>query len=75
MTEGKGMDLDRRRGGEVLAGIEGEETVLRIYCVRGENLFSIKRWGSSHFAVQTGLELTILLPQPSKYWNYKHAKS
>jgi hypothetical protein len=28
-----------------------------------------ERW--SHFVIQAGLELAILLPQPSKFWDYK----
>lgn len=43
------MDLDGRRGGEELGRAEGEETVFRIYCMRGKNLFSIKGGGGFSF--------------------------
>lgn len=35
------MDADGR-GEENDLGVEGGETVIRIYCVRGKNLFSIR---------------------------------
>jgi hypothetical protein len=33
------------------------------------------RQGLTMFVAQTGLELTILLPLPPKYWDYRHAPS
>ena len=38
MRDRKGVDLDGRDGGEELGGVEGEETVIRIYYVR-KNIF------------------------------------
>lgn len=32
------MDLDGREGKEELGGIEGEETVIEIYCVRKNSI-------------------------------------
>lgn len=33
------MDLDGRGGGKELGGVEEEETVIRIHCLRGENTY------------------------------------
>ena len=43
MRDRKGVDLDAREvGGKEPGGVEGGETVIRIYYVRKKNLFSIK---------------------------------
>ena len=34
MRDRKGVDLDGRDGGEELGGVEGEETVICVYCMR-----------------------------------------
>jgi hypothetical protein len=41
MRDRKGADLHGRGGGEGLRGVEGGETVIRIYFMRN-NLFSIE---------------------------------
>lgn len=38
----KGGHLMEGEGGEELRGIEGGETVIRIFCIKEKNLFSIK---------------------------------
>lgn len=40
MRNKKGVDLERRGGGEELGGVETVETILRIYCVRKESIFN-----------------------------------
>jgi hypothetical protein len=30
----KGLYLEGRKGGKVLRGVEGEETIIRIYCMK-----------------------------------------
>lgn len=35
----KGVDLEGRRGGEKLEGVEGRETIVRIYCV-GKHIYN-----------------------------------
>lgn len=39
MKARKGVDPDRRGGKEEL-GVEGEKTVVRIYCIRKESIFN-----------------------------------
>lgn len=36
----KGVDWDGRGGGEGLGGVEGGETIIRIYYVRNESIFN-----------------------------------
>lgn len=37
MRDRKGMDPEGGRGGEELGGLEGGDTVIRIYCIRKEH--------------------------------------
>jgi hypothetical protein len=39
MRDKKGVDLDGRRGGEELGGVEGGETIIRIYYVEKNPYF------------------------------------
>jgi hypothetical protein len=38
MRDRKAMDLEGRGIGEELGGIEGRESIIRIYCVRKESI-------------------------------------
>ena len=40
MRDRKGVDPDRRGGEEVLGGVKGGETVIRIYRMRKESIFN-----------------------------------
>lgn len=42
MRDRKRMDLNWRGGGEELGGVEGEETVFRIYCMGKESISNKK---------------------------------
>lgn len=39
MSDRKGVDPSGRESGEELSGIEGEETITRIYYVRKDSIF------------------------------------
>ena len=43
MRDRKGVDLDGRRGGEELGGVEGGETIIRIYYVRKKSIFNKRK--------------------------------
>lgn len=30
-------------------------------------------WLQTHYTAETGLKLTLFLPQPPKHWDYRHA--
>jgi hypothetical protein len=38
MRDGKGVDPERRRGGEVIGGVAGGKTVIRIQYMRRESI-------------------------------------
>jgi len=40
MRDRKGVDPERRGGGEDLGGVKGGETVIRIYRMRKESIFN-----------------------------------
>ena len=42
MRHRKGMDPEGKGGEEEVEGVEGEETVIRIYCMREEFVFNKK---------------------------------
>lgn len=41
-SDRKGIDLDRREGGEDLGGVRGGENIIRIYCIK-ESIFSKRK--------------------------------
>lgn len=43
MENGGGMDQRENEGAGELGGVEGEETVVRKYCMREESIFSRRK--------------------------------
>lgn len=40
MSDRKGVDLERRKEGEGLEGVEGEDSIIQIHCVKTGSLFN-----------------------------------
>lgn len=45
----KGMDLEGKRGGEELGGVEEGETVIRVYCMVKQSIFNKRGKESKEF--------------------------
>lgn len=43
MRDRKGMGLDGKRAGKELWGLDGDETVVRLYSMRKKNYFQLKK--------------------------------
>lgn len=65
MKERKGADLEGRVDREQLRGAEGEETVIRIHCMRKESI-SIKGVSLNKISLRKVVSLKIKKPQKKK---------
>ena len=40
MIDRKGVDPEKRRGGEELGGVQGRESIIRVYCIKKDSIFN-----------------------------------
>ena len=40
MTDRKGVDPEKRRGGEELGGVQGRESIIRVYCIKKDSILN-----------------------------------
>ena len=48
----KGVDPEKRRSGEELGRVGGDETIIKIYCMRKESILNIKYYYTRQLCVE-----------------------